>query len=152
MTLADWVALSQVIFNFVSVFAAIGTIGAAIYAVIVYKRNLMVEHAKWISSLYEKFYERPELKKVRDSLDCEANHEQVDELVLKEQKGQGDLSDYLNFFQFVAFLESSEQLTREEIKDMFNYYLRCLKRHDRVRKYIKESGYERLDSFLERWQ
>lgn len=145
MTLTDWVAFSQMVFNFISV-------GAAICAVIVYLRNSRFERAKWLSSLYEKFYERSELKKVRDSLDCEADHEQVIELVLKEQKGQGDLSDYLNFFQFVAFLESSGQLTREEIKVMFNYYLRCLKRHDRVRKYIKENGYERLNNLLEQWQ
>ena len=56
MTLTDWVAISQIIFNFISVFAAIA-------AVIVYGRNSRLERSRWVSSLYEKFYERPELKK-----------------------------------------------------------------------------------------
>lgn len=149
MILADWIPLLQLIFNGISALATIGTIFAAIYAVMVYKRNSRLERAKGVSSLYEKFYERPELKKVRDLLDCETDHEQVNELVLR---GQADLADYLNFFQFVAFLESSKQLTTEEIKDMFNYYLQCLKKHGRVRKYIKDNGYKRLDSLLERWK
>lgn len=102
-----------------------------------------------MSSLYEKFYERPELKQVRDLIDCEANHEQINELVLR---GHSDLADYLNFFQFVAYLEGSGQLTQEEIKFMFNYYLHCLKRHDRVRRYIRDNGYDKLDNLLERWQ
>lgn len=96
--------------------------------------------------MYEKFYEREQLKNVRERLDCESNHEQVSELVLK---GQADFTDYLNFFEFVAFLEYSKQLEREEIEDLFGYYLGCLKQHDRVRKYIKENGYERLDKLLE---
>ncbi len=91
---------------------------------------------------------REQLKKVRDSLDCEADQEQVNELVLR---GQANFTDYLNFFEFVAFLGYKNQLTQEEIEDLFGYYLSCLKRHSRVRKYIKENGYERLDSLLESW-
>ncbi len=99
--------------------------------------------------MYEKFYERGELKKVRDSLDCESNLEQVNELVLG---GGSDFTDYLNFFEFVAILEHSKQLKRKEIEDLFGYYIGCLKRHDIVRRYVKENGYERLDSLLRKWR
>lgn len=149
MTLADWGALSQIIYNFAATAAALGTVGAATWALIVYRRNSRLERARWASSLYEKFYERDQLKKVRDDLDCEANIEQVNGIVLRQES---DFTDYLNFFEYVAFLKYSKQLKQEEIKDLFGYYLDCLKRHDIVRRYIKANGYERLNELLEKWQ
>lgn len=146
MNLTEWNALSQVIYNLAGSVAALGTLGAAIYAVIVYRRNSRLERARWASSLYEKFYEREQLKEVRELLDCESNQERVDELVLK---GKADFTDYLNFFEYVAFLKHSKQLEVEEIEDLFGYYLACLNRHNIVLKYIKENGYERLHHLLE---
>lgn len=143
MIFTDW---TQVIYNLAGSVAALGTLGAALYAVKVYKNNSRLERARWASNLYEKFYEREQLKRVRDILDCESNLEQVSELVLR---GQADFTDYLNFFEFVAFLEYSQQLEYEEVEDLFGYYLGCLKRHQIVYKYIRENGYERLDKLLE---
>lgn len=146
MTLTDWNTVFQLIYNIAGSIAALGTVGAAIYAVIVYKKNSRLERARWASSLYEKFYEREQLKNVRNVLDCESGSEGVNELVFR---GQAEFSDYLNFFEFVAFLNYSEQLELEEVEDLFGYYLACLKRHPIIRKYIRENGYERLTNLLE---
>lgn len=86
------------------------------------------------------------MKNVRDRLDCEIGSEKVNELVLSQK---ADFPDYLNFFEYVAILEHSKQLSRNEIKDVFGYYLECLKKHNIVRKYIRENGYERLNNLLE---
>jgi hypothetical protein len=149
MTVADWSALSQIIYNIAASAAALGTVVAAIWALVVYKRNSRLERVRWASRLYEKFYERDQLKKVRDDLDCEANSEQISGIVLRQEAA---FTDYLNFFEYVAFLEYSKQLKQEEIKDLFGYYLDCLKQHESVRRYIKETGYERLNKLLEKWQ
>ena len=149
MTLTDWGALSQVIYNLLGSLAAIGTVVAAIWAVTVYKNNSKLERARWASNLYEKFYEKDQLKRIRDELDCDSDREEVRELVLKEPS---DFTDYLNFFEFVAFLEHSKQLGSEEITDLFGYYIGCLKSHDSVRGYVREKGYERLTNLLEKWK
>jgi len=139
MNLTDWATLSQVIYNFAAVIAAFS-------ALIVYGRNSRLERARWAASLYEKFYERDQLKRVRDKLDCETDAEQVNELVFK---AEADFTDYLNFFEFVAYLEYTKQLKPAEIEDLFGYYLDCLQRQGVIRRYIKESGYERLNNLLE---
>jgi hypothetical protein len=145
MTLTDWNGVAQLFYNITGGIAALGTVGAAIYAARIYKSNSRLERARWASSLYEKFYERQELKKVRDALDCDAGTKQVDALVSTEDS---DFTDYLNFFEYVAFLKHREQLKLEEVHDLFGYYLGCLSRHAAVREYIRQNGYERLDALL----
>jgi len=112
----------------------------------VYFFNSRVQRAKWLSSLYEKFYERADLKRVREVLDCEGGQSPaIDKLVADEP---AEFSDYLNFFEFVAVLGKSRQLTHEEIEDLFHYYLDCLEGCPPVRDYIAKKGFERLDKLL----
>lgn len=137
--------------EFVSLIAgtisAIGTVLAAGFAAFVYQRNSAFERARWASSLYEKFYEGTMLKQMRDKLDCLQNLDAVNEIVIREEPA---FTDYLNFFEFIAFLKISNQLKDSEIDSLFGYYLDCLKRHDRVRQYISnpENGYEGLTKLL----
>ena len=99
------------------------------------------------SSLYEKFYEATTLKQMRDRLDCLNELDSVNEIVIREEPA---FTDYLNFFEFIAFLKASRQLKDSEIEALFGYYLNCLKRHDRVKQYISnpENGYEGLAKLL----
>lgn len=116
---------------------------AAGLAAIVYKRNSTFERAKWALSLYEKFYEETTLKYVRQKLDFPNDSDSVNEIVIREE---ADFTDYLNFFEFIAFLKTSKQLKSSEIEALFGYYLDCLNRHDRVKQYISNpaNGYEGL--------
>ena len=116
---------------------------AALTAVWVYKSNSRRERARWAESLYSRFYEREELKRVRDLLDCDVGEPQVSQLVTAESSAW---TDYLNFFEFVAYLQSSNQLHKEDVDALFSYYLACLKRHSDAVGYIrnKEKGYEYL--------
>lgn len=127
--------------------SAVGTVLAAGFAAFVYQRNSTFERAKWASSLYEKFYEATNLKQVRDKLDCPNDLDLVNEIVIREE---ADFTDYLNFFEFIAFLNTSKQLKNSEIEALFGYYLDCLNRHDRVKQYISnpENGYEGLSKIL----
>lgn len=97
--------------------------------------------------LVRKFYESGELKDVREILDCEGGQSAaVDKLVNEES---GNFTDYLNFFEFVAVLRKSRQLTQEEIEDLFGCYLDCLESCRAVRTYIAAKGYEQLDRLLQ---
>ena len=119
---------------------------AALWAIYVYFTNSRLRRAEWLASLYEKFYERPDLKEIREILDCEENDSaDITKLVREEPS---NFSDYLNFFEFVAVLQNSRQLRKAEIEDLFGYYLGCLENCPAVRNYIARKGYEQLDKLL----
>ena len=120
---------------------------AAFWAVMVYQSNSRRERARWAESLYSRFFEREDLKHVRDLLDCNSGDPQVSELVTTETSSW---TDYLNFFEFMAYLQTSKQLSGRDVQALFGYYLECLKRHREVVEYIrnKEKGYEYLRKSL----
>jgi hypothetical protein len=120
---------------------------AALSAFGVYKGNSRRERARWAENLYSKFFEQKELKKVRDLLDTDADDTQVREFVTKEAS---DWTDYLNFFEFVAYLQSSKQLLERDVQALFGYYLECLKRHRSVLEYIQneDKGFDYLRQLL----
>lgn len=143
----DWKDRVQIVYMMAATISAVGTALAAGFAAFVYRRNSALERARWASSLYEKFYEAIALKQMRDKLDCMNDSDSVNEIVIREEPG---FTDYLNFFEFIAFLKTSKQLKDSEIEVLFGYYLDCLNRHDRVKHYISnpDNGYEGLASLL----
>lgn len=119
---------------------------AALFAIYVYYKNSRLERARWLGSLYEKFYEKDDLKQVREVLDCETGDSpEINKLVNDEPR---EFTDYLNFFEFVAVLGKSRQLKQDEVEDLFRYYLDCLGKNGKVRDYIAAKGYEHLDKLL----
>ncbi|HTR25700.1 MAG TPA: hypothetical protein VMI10_17115 [Terriglobales bacterium] len=120
---------------------------AAIWALKVYSSNSQRERARWAESLYARFFEHPELKVVRDRLDCASGDAGVAQMVTEES---APLTDYLNFFEFVAYLQSSKQLHDSDVEALFGYYLECLRRHRELVAYIrdKEKGFEYLSRML----
>src|ERR1700760_4985215 len=89
---------------------------AAFAAALNYRKSSRVERAKWLASLYDKFYERDLLKRIREALDCSAHEAtSVDELVQNEGS---EFTDYLNFFEFVAYLTEAGQLSKRDVDAM----------------------------------
>ena len=126
--------------------AEIAAAAAVLWGIYVYFTNSRLRRAEWLASLYEKFYESNNLKAVRDVLDCgTAPTLEIENLVKEESR---DFTDYLNFFEFVAVLQKSRQLTDQEIEDLFGYYLDCLEYCRPLRDYIGGRGYEQLDRLL----
>lgn len=132
-----------------TVFRDIATIVAALaalFAIYVYFKNSRLERARWLASLYEKFYEKDQLKGVRQILDsADRDGSEINKLVTDESP---EFTDYLNFFEFVAVLEKSGQLKSNEIEGLFHYYLDCLEKSPKIREYLATKGYEHLDQYL----
>lgn len=143
----NWKSRVEILYIIAATISALATALAALFAAFVYRRNSTLERAKWASTLYEKFFEATTLKQMRDRLDCLNDMDLVNEIVIREESS---FTDYLNFFEFIAFLKTSKQLKDSEIDALFGYYLDCLKRHDRVKQYISnpENGYEGLANLL----
>ena len=144
----SWKDLIQTIYYAAGIVASLGTLSAAFIALRVYNRNSWLERARWASELYKSFYQEEKLKNVRDKLDCPIGSSDVNQLVVEEAS---EFTDYLNFFEYIAFLKNSNQLLDSEVNDLFGYYLSCLERHEKVRAYIAnaETGYELLAALLE---
>jgi hypothetical protein len=133
-----------------NIFAAVVGGIAACIAALTYCRNSKLEKAKWLATLYEKFYESSQLKSIRDILDSREDVSlEIANLVREESS---EFTDYLNFFEFVLYLKEARQLTDEEIQQMFKYYLDCLRRRPNIRDYIKANGYELLDTYLDKME
>ena len=120
---------------------------AAVSAFFVYRNNSRRERARWVESLYSRFFEKSELKQVRDTLDCESGDAKIIALVGEEGSAW---TDYLNFFELVAYLHESKQVAREDVKALFEYYIGCLKRHRAVMDYIgdQSKGFKYLRKLL----
>ena len=93
---------------------------AAFRAVSVYRDNARRERARWADSLFSRFFIAPDYKKLRDVLDRDSGDSEVVELVNSDN---ADWTDYLNFFEFVFYLQASKQLFREDVDALFGYYV-----------------------------
>jgi hypothetical protein len=127
----------------------VGPTIAAFWALYVYWSGARRERTKWAESLYSRFFEKKELKEIREVLDCKPGSPEVATLVTKESP---EFTDYLNFFELVAYLEESKQLKAKDVTALFEYYLDCLKKHQAVMDYIraKSNGFEHLRRLLSR--
>lgn len=125
----------------------IGTLVAAFWAAWTYHQSVKLARARWIKELYEKFYEQQQLKPVRERLDS-GDEQSIAGLVRDEEPS---FTDYLNFFEFLAYLEESGQVKRADMLGIFGYYLQNLKSCPPVIAYIKDpaKGFEKLRWILE---
>lgn len=134
--------LAQLIFFIAGTTSAIG-------AWLTYRANSQLESARWTVRMYEKFYEQADLKRTREALDCEANDENVQSLVADQSSR---LTDYLNFFELLAILHKSKQMSASSMEAMFGYYLDCMQKQPSLMSYIRnsaESGFEQLAAYMQ---
>lgn len=139
----------QAISSLTAFVAAIATSFAAFLAWRNFRQGIRLERAKSLVQFCEKFYEskEPNYKNVRDLLDSDSPSIQVNALVNQQSS---EFTDYLNFFEILAYLQFSRQLQRDDVIAMFDYYLKCLKKHPEVNSYIANRlhGYENLRNLL----
>lgn len=140
MCLEQWKLVTDIVAN-------VAIVVAGSWALFTYIQARKIERARWLKDLFEKFYEKQELKEVRDTIDRQHPSE-IQRFVEKEP---AEFTDYLNFFEFVGYLLEQGQVTKGEIIGLFDYYLRSLKNEPLIRSYIKDKqhGYEKLEALIE---
>jgi len=147
--------------------SGLGTIslaGLALWARQSYRRQVNLEQMRWLQQLYDSFYNSDRYKAVRQIIDFDELAQILDllrrgetdphQLSLPERAQVDQLTDYLNFFEWLAFLEEEKQLTFVQLDTMFGYYLVRLLQVDKnrqLRQYIQEKGYEQLNGLLDRY-
>jgi len=129
--------------------------GAAVgsaWSISIYRRNAKTRRAEWLYSLYSKFFEDDYYKKTRQLLDYRPE-EELQQLYRGLREGCHPelcerLVDYLNFFEFIAGLWKMGQLTLDEIKMLFDYYLGLIRTHPPVMEFVESQGFENLQRLL----
>jgi hypothetical protein len=121
-----------------------------------YRSKAVAEKSKWLLQLYEKLFENAQYKEVRRKLDYD-DMEEIKKLIRAdaertkftpaEQVAFDDFTDYLNFFELIARLKIIEQLTADDIKATFDYYLNLpvKQRNPEIRGYLVKEGFENLN-------
>jgi hypothetical protein len=129
-----------------------------------YRRQVSLEQMRWLQQLYDSFYNSDRYKEVRQAIDFDELGQTMElvrrgdadphQLTLPERAQLDQFTDYLNFFEWLAYLEKEKQLTFRQLDTMFGYYLTRLLQVDRnrpLRRYIQENGYEQLHVLLDRY-
>jgi len=126
-----------------------------------YKNRVAAEKARWLFELFEKFYENDSYKEIRRKIDYEETSVILDLIRKDQQSGWipkehekeffDKFTDYLNFFEMVAYWKSQRQLDQGDIDAMFEYYLKRLIEVDKgkeIRNYLEKEGFENLSRLL----
>ena len=61
---------------------------------------------------------------------------------------QADLDDFLNFFEFIAFLHRRREIRLEEVRTLFAYPLQTVAKNANVISYVREYDYGETDRLL----
>lgn len=133
-----WIEALQIAAYLVGFAAALGSLWQ-------YRQNSIRKRTRWLFELYRRFYEDTSLKAMRIRIDW------GDTGFISEEKDSqllGELDNFLNFFEFLAFLKKRREVTPEEVKAMFEYPLKMLATNGTVLAYIRKYGYEELDALL----
>lgn len=126
----------------------LGAVGI-IVAVLNYRNQVRIKRAELLKSLYEKFFENSMYKEVRIWLDYGHLHEKLSAADSAErEKNEEKFTDFLNFFEFIGVLYTSNQLTFRLVSEVFDYYLKKIKTDEDCKKWIEEYSFEKLKALL----
>ena len=126
-----------------------------------YKRSIDLKRAEWISKLYDTFYITEHFsycksniiysktlnKEITTALINSFNWEAQDEkskLVIEK------VDNFLNFFEFIIYLNEIKQINSKDLNAMFSRFLKKIKSHDLLYKVIEKNWYKRLYKYFQR--
>jgi len=138
-----------------------GAIYAVIHGVEEYRDRTNAERLRWLSQLQAEFFEGRTFSFIRrkvdyDELDDVMNllHRDDDpnaKFESEEKELFDKFTDYLNFFEFIAYLYYEKQMLRKDVEALFDYYLRRLveiRQADDLLAYLKRNNFENLSKLL----
>ena len=129
----------------------------AIAGLIKYGDSVKLRRSEWLYKLYNQFYVEPNLKEIRQMIDSEKGKRMIEELIVRDEtslneqelKQLNQFTDYCNFFEFIMYLKKSKVLNKNDVKDVFQYYLDLFP-SDVIEKYLEKVGFELLHDYLEK--
>lgn len=138
-----------------------GAIYATLHGTEEYRARTDSERLRWLSQLAVEFYENRVFLLIRQKID----YDEMDDIFTLIQRdrspgaqfGQSEkelfdkFTDYLNFFEFIAYLLYEKQMLKRDVAALFDYYLRRLieiRRAADLLAYLQENNFENLHRLL----
>ncbi len=126
----------------------IGAVAAA-FGLYNYIKNVQTKRAEFIYKLHTDFFVSQTYKEVRSILDSddESSGEERERYIAEEPE---EFTDFLNFFELVAYLQKRGDLSTKDVEALLGYYLSLLSDHKPIRRYIgnQANGFEELNRLL----
>lgn len=122
---------------------------ALILSLWTYFQNGRVNRARFLLDLHRDFFVGSAYMEMRKCLDTPADSECVRKAVDDQEE---EFTNFLNFFELVAYYQRHKLLTRRDVDALLGYYLDRLDRHLTVVKYVRDerTSFEHLAWLLEK--
>lgn len=119
------------------------------FAVFTYFRNSRTKAAEFLLTLHKAFFVDPTYQAMKTLLDCDGIEEEA-KLEAAVAAQSAEFTDFLNFFELVAYLDTIETLMRGDTEALLGYYLSLLRDKKPVWDYIRKTsnGFENLRRLL----
>jgi len=130
--------------------ACLGAISAA-FAALTYRRNANTKRAEFLLQLHKAFFVDPTYKSIRDLLD-KPSESDTEKLHRHIQEETAELTDFLNFFELIAYFESCHTLRSDDVDALLGYYLDLIKTNGPLSTYIgkDQTSFEYLNKVVKR--
>lgn len=121
-----------------------------------YYKNSHYEKSKWLNQLYEKFFETSVYSDIRELLDYNSSpnekYARLKDIIERksdsESKLQEQLVVYLNFFEYIATLWKTGQISERDVHMMFGYYIKNLEKHGWLMDFAKQNEFKNLPRLI----
>ncbi len=125
------------------------TLGALVTGMFTYVRNSKTKTAEFLMTLHKAFFAESTYQQMKMLLDCDGVAEEG-KLEAMVQTEPPEFTDFLNFFELVAYLDSVGTLARRDSEALLGYYFNLLREKKAVWNYIQSSakGFENLRKLL----
>ena len=135
----------------IAAFSACLAAVSAAFAALTYRRNANTKRAEFLLQLHKAFFVDPTYKPIRDLLD-NPNESDAEKLRKHIQEETAELTDFLNFFELIAYFESCKTLRRHDVDALLSYYLHLIKTNGPLSSYISkdQTSFEYLNKVIER--
>jgi hypothetical protein len=144
-----------------TVILAVAALATGLQAINEYRDRTASEHTRWVFSLFQQFFQDQRYKAMRRLIDYD-DLEEIAPLMERDLKRDREFNeqernlldgftDFLNFFEMVAYLGEQKQVAANDIRQVFDYYLRRMteiRRAGELREYLRETGFEKLYRLL----
>jgi len=140
---------SETLKNIIAALAVVVGALSAYFALKTFHHNTRTKAAEFLSNLHKSFFVDETYKKVRSVLDDDSEGAEITlSKFIKEEPPE--FTDFLNFFELVAYMGSEKTLSKKDVEALLGYYLQTLSDKPLLRKYIqdKKNGFEHLDMLL----
>jgi len=124
---------------------------SAIVALSVYWKNAITRRVEFLYDLHTSFFVNETYKAVRKVLDDSSEKAAARRAAFVRDEPE-QFTDFLNFFELVAYLEQRRNLSLKDVEALLGYYLTLFEQHSDVRSYVRnpKNGFEQLNGLLDK--